>query len=175
MGAGIVRHPGVGMVSLTGDVGTGREVAKAASTTLKRVHLELGGKAPVVVFDECDLESTVEGIKVGALFNSGQDCTAATRVLVSERRYDDFLGELVAAVEKLKVGDPRDPATEMGLVVSSEQLERVGGFVERAVLAGGEVVTGGGALGQEGFWYMPTGSFPRARPRRSSSGRSSAP
>ncbi len=156
VGAGIVRHPGVGMVSLTGDVGTGKEVARAAAATLKKVHLELGGKAPVVVFDDCDLDSTVEGIKTGAFFNSGQDCTAATRVLVSEKRFDDFVGRLLPAVEGLKVGDPADTSTEMGPVVSSEQLERVTGFVERAVSKGGEVLTGGGPVSRAGFWYRPT-------------------
>ena len=156
VGAGIVRHPGVGMVSLTGDVGTGKEIARAASTTLKKVHLELGGKAPVVVFDDCDLEATVEGIKVGAFFNSGQDCTAATRLLVADRHFDDFVGSLVNAVEGLRVGDPSDPGTEMGPVVSSQQLQRVTGFVERAVAGGGEVLTGGSPMDRAGFWYTPT-------------------
>ena len=156
VGAGIVRHPGVGMVSLTGDVGTGKEIARAASTTLKKVHLELGGKAPVMVFDDCDLEATVEGIKVGAFFNSGQDCTAATRLLVADRHFDDFVGSLVNAVEGLRVGDPSDPGTEMGPVVSSQQLQRVTGFVERAVAGGGEVLTGGAPMDRAGFWYTPT-------------------
>ena len=156
VGAGIVRHPGVGMVSLTGDVGTGKEIARAASSTLKKVHLELGGKAPVVVFDDCDLEATVEGIKVGAFFNSGQDCTAATRLLVADRHFDDFVGSLVNAVEGLRVGDPSDPGTEMGPVVSSQQLQRVTGFVERAVAGGGEVLTGGAPMDRAGFWYTPT-------------------
>ncbi len=156
VGAGIVRHPGVGMVSLTGDVGTGKEIARAASSTLKKVHLELGGKAPVVVFDDCDLEATVEGIKVGAFFNSGQDCTAATRVLVADRHFDEFVSTLVNAVEGLRVGDPSDPDTEMGPVVSSQQLQRVTGFVERAVAGGGEVLTGGAPMDRGGFWYTPT-------------------
>ncbi|MHB1576485.1 MAG: gamma-aminobutyraldehyde dehydrogenase [Candidatus Dormibacteria bacterium] len=163
VGAGIVRHPGVGMVSLTGDVGTGKEVAKAASQTLKRVHLELGGQAPVVVFDDCDVEATVEGIKVGAFFNSGQDCTAAARVLVSDRRYEDFVAELLPAVDGLRVGDPSDPATEMGPVVSSEQLERVGGFVDRAVAGGGQVLAGGAVIGQPGYWYQPTVVLPEGQ------------
>ena len=156
VGAGIVRHPGVGMVSLTGDVGTGKEIARAASSTLKKVHLELGGKAPVVVFDDCDLEATVEGIKVGAFFNSGQDCTAATRLLVADRHFDEFVSTLVNAVEGLRVGDPSDPDTEMGPVVSSQQLQRVTGFVERAVAGGGEVLTGGAPMDRGGFWYTPT-------------------
>src|SRR5207247_8286492 len=106
VGAGMVRHPGVSMVSLTGDVATGKEVAKAASQTLKRVHLELGGKAPVIVFDDADLEAVVEGIKIGGFFNAGQDCTAATRVIAGPRIYDSVLRDLVPAISSLKVGDP---------------------------------------------------------------------
>ncbi|MHB8313907.1 MAG: aldehyde dehydrogenase family protein, partial [Candidatus Dormibacteria bacterium] len=156
VGAGLVRHPGVGMVSLTGDVDTGKAVARAASDTLKKVHLELGGKAPVIVFDDCDLDSTVEGIRVGAFYNSGQDCTAATRVLVADRIYDNFLSQLLPAVESLRVGAPSDPATEMGPVVSEEQAARVGGFVERAQAAGAQVLTGGRRLDRPGYWYSPT-------------------
>src|SRR5947209_13263529 len=98
VGAGIVRHPGVAMVSLTGDVATGREVAKAASQTLKRVHLELGGKAPVVVFDDADLNAVSEWVKIGGFFNAGQDCTAATRVIAGPHIYDGLLRDLVPAV-----------------------------------------------------------------------------
>ena len=123
VGAGIVRHPGVAMVSLTGDVATGKEVAKAASATLKRVHLELGGKAPVIVFDDADLEAVVEGIKVGGFFNAGQDCTAATRVIAGPRIYDSVLRDLVPAISSLKVGDPFAADTEMGPLVSDEQLD----------------------------------------------------
>src|ERR671937_184141 len=121
VGAGIVRHPDVRMVSLTGDVATGKEVAKAASETLKRVHLELGGKAPVVVFDDADPAAVVEWIKVGGYFNSGQDCTAASRVIAGPRIYDELLSNLVPAVESLKVGAPEREDTEMGPVVSPEQ------------------------------------------------------
>ncbi|HUY24185.1 MAG TPA: gamma-aminobutyraldehyde dehydrogenase [Candidatus Saccharimonadales bacterium] len=160
VGAGIVRHPGVGMVSLTGDVSTGKEVARAAASTLKKVHLELGGKAPVVVFDDADIAAVVEGIKIAGYFNSGQDCTAAARVLVSSRLQDELLSQLVPAVESLKLGDPGDESTEMGPVVSSEQLERVSGFVDRARAAGGRVVTGGARVDRPGFWYQPTVVLP---------------
>ncbi|MGH7692572.1 MAG: gamma-aminobutyraldehyde dehydrogenase [Candidatus Dormibacteria bacterium] len=156
VGAGLVRHPGVGMVSLTGDVATGREVARAAAQTLKKVHLELGGKAPVVVFDDADIGATVEGIKGGGYFNSGQDCTAATRVLVAARLQDELLSQLVPAVESLQLGDPRDETTEMGPVVSLEQLERVEGFVDRARQSGARIPTGGARLERPGFWYRPT-------------------
>ncbi len=156
VGAGIVRHPGVAMVSLTGDVATGKEVAKAASATLKRVHLELGGKAPVIVFDDADLEAVVEGIKIGGFFNAGQDCTAATRVIAGPRIYDGLLRDLVSAVGSLKVGDPFADDTEMGPLVSDEQLERVAGFVARARKDGAEILTGGAPLKKKGSWYEPT-------------------
>src|SRR5467141_2500451 len=123
VGAGIVRHPDVRMVSLTGDVATGKEVARAAASTLKRVHLELGGKAPVIVFDDADLDAVVEGIKIGGFFNAGQDCTAATRVIAGPHIYDSLLRDLVPAVGSLKVGDPFADDTEMGPLVSDEQLE----------------------------------------------------
>ena len=106
VGAGIVRHPDVRMVSLTGDVATGKEVARAAADNLKRVHLELGGKAPVVVFDDADPAAVAEGIKIAGYWNSGQDCTAASRVMAGPAIYDKLLDELVPAVESLQVGDP---------------------------------------------------------------------
>src|SRR5437660_4219915 len=129
VGAGIVRHAGVSMVSLTGDVATGQEVARAAASTLKRVHLELGGKAPVIVFDDADLEKVIEWIKIGGYFNAGQDCTAATRVIAGPRIHEKLLGDLVPAVSSLKVGDPLSDDTEMGPLVSDEQLTRGSGFV----------------------------------------------
>src|SRR2546425_12613419 len=112
VGAGIVRHPGVDMVSLTGDVATGREVAKAASQTLKRVHLELGGKAPVIGFDDADLEKVVEWIKIGGYFNAGQDCTAATRVIAGPPIEEKLLADLVPASQSVKVGNPLEEGVE---------------------------------------------------------------
>jgi 1-pyrroline dehydrogenase len=156
VGAGIVRHPGVGMVSITGDVATGKEVAKAASSTLKRVHLELGGKAPVIVFDDADLEKVIEWIRIGGYFNAGQDCTAATRVIAGPHIHDKLLGDLVPAVESLKVGDPLAEETEMGPLVSEEQLTRVSGFVNRAEKAGAKVLTGGHRIQKAGSWFEPT-------------------
>src|SRR5437588_2457627 len=156
VGAGIVRHPGVDMVSLTGDVATGKEVARAASQTLKRVHLELGGKAPVVVFDDADLEAVNTWFKIGGYFNAGQDCTAATRVIVGPKIHEKLLGDLVPAVSGLKVGDPMSADTEMGPLVSEEQLTRVSGFVDRARKAGAEVLTGGARIKKAGSWYEPT-------------------
>ena len=156
VGDTLVRHPDVGIVSLTGDVETGKLIQRNASDSLKRVHLELGGKAPVIVFDDADLESAVEWIKIAGYFNAGQDCTAACRVLVGEKAYDNVLSELVPAVESINMGDPTAEDTEVGSVVSKEQLERVEGFVDRAKEAGAEVLTGGGSMGDRGFFYRPT-------------------
>jgi len=156
VGAGLVRHPGVAMVSLTGDVATGKEIARSAASTLKRVHLELGGKAPVIVFDDADLEKVVEWIKIGGFFNAGQDCTAATRIITGPKIHDKLLSDLVPAISSLKVGDPLADDTEMGPLVSEEQAVRVSGFVDRARKAGAEVLTGGARIKKAGSWYSPT-------------------
>jgi 1-pyrroline dehydrogenase len=155
-GAAIVKHPDVGMVSLTGEVTTGKEVARAAADSLKRVHLELGGKAPVIIFDDANLESSVEWIKIAGYFNSGQDCTAATRVLAGPGIYDALLENLVPAVEALVVGDPQKDDTEMGPVVSKAQFERVSGFVDRARAGGAKILTGGEPIQGPGFFFKPT-------------------
>jgi len=155
-GDALVRNKDVGIVSLTGDVDTGKVISRNAADSLKRVHLELGGKAPVVVFDDADLSSAVDWIKIAGYFNSGQDCTAATRVLAGPRIYDNLLSELVPQVESIKVGDPFDEGSEMGSMVSKEQLERVTGFVERARKEGAEVLTGGAPLQRNGYFYKPT-------------------
>jgi 1-pyrroline dehydrogenase len=155
VGAGIVRHKDVRMVSLTGDVATGKEVARAASDTLKRVHLELGGKAPVIVFDDADPAAVAEGIKIAGYWNSGQDCTAASRVMAGPGIYGKLLDELVPAVESLHVGDPAEgDEIEMGPVISKAQQERVLGFLDRA--KGATVLTGGGTNGDRGFFVKPT-------------------
>src|SRR5207245_1960205 len=154
--AGIVRHPGVDMVSLTGDVATGREVAKAASQTLKRVHLELGGKAPVVVFDDADLEAVNTWVKVAGFFNSGQDCTAATRVIAGPRIYHNLLSSLTKSIQSVKVGNPLEAGIEMGPMVAKEQLERVEGFVDRARDHGAKVLVGGAPIPGRGYFYQPS-------------------
>ena len=157
-GAGVplVVHPDVAMVSLTGSVGAGRSVARAASDSLKRVHLELGGKAPVVVFDDADVEALVANLKGNSFYNSGQDCTAPCRVIAGPRVHDDVVGGLTEAAASVSVGDPFDEETEMGPVVSAAQLDRVAGFVERAVDAGATVTTGGARLAGPGFFYEPS-------------------
>jgi 1-pyrroline dehydrogenase len=157
VGAGMVAHPDVAMVSITGDVSTGKLVAKSAADTVKRVHLELGGKAPAVVFEDADLDAVVAGIRLGSFLNSGQDCTASSRVLVSSKIYEQLLERLVPAVESLHVADPSSSeAVEMGPVISTRQQQRVLGFIERAVAAGASVATGGGTPSGAGAFVTPT-------------------
>ncbi len=155
VGEGLVKHPDVRLVSLTGDVETGKIIARTAADTLKRVHLELGGKAPVIVFDDADPAAVAEGIKIAGYWNSGQDCTAASRVVAGPRIYDKLLEELVPAVESLSVGDPADnEELDMGPVISKDQQDRVFGFLERAKSA--KVLTGGDSNGDRGFFVTPT-------------------
>ena len=157
VGSGLVEHPDVRLVSLTGDVSTGKEIARNAAATLKRVHLELGGKAPVLVFDDADPAQVARAIKIGGYWNSGQDCTAASRVIAGPRIYDRLLEELVPAVESLNVGDPASgDDVEMGPLISRDQQQRVLGFVERAREAKATVLTGGDADGARGFFVKPT-------------------
>ncbi len=156
VGSGLVAHPDVRMVSLTGSVATGKAIARAAAETLKRVHLELGGKAPAIVFDDADMEAVAAGVRLGAFMNSGQDCTASSRVLVSEGAYDRLMEQLVPAVTSLQVGDPADSEeVEMGPVISERQRTRVLGFLERAP-SNAEVLTGGSARAGNGFFVEPT-------------------
>jgi betaine-aldehyde dehydrogenase/aminobutyraldehyde dehydrogenase len=145
------------MVSLTGSVGTGKNIARNAADTLKRVHLELGGKAPVVVFPDADPKALAESLRVASFLNSGQDCTAASRVLVAPEIYDAVLEELVPAASSLVVGDPSEgDQIEMGPVISARQQERVLGFLDRATSGGAEVVTGGSAGRNHGYFVEPT-------------------
>jgi 1-pyrroline dehydrogenase len=154
-GEALVKHPDVRLVSLTGDVETGKEIARTAADNLKRVHLELGGKAPVLVFDDADPAAVAESIKIAGYWNSGQDCTAASRIVAGPKIYDKLLEELVPAVESIHVGDPAEgDEIEMGPVISKSQQERVFGFLERA--KGANVLTGGGSNGERGFFVTPT-------------------
>ena len=156
-GDALVRHPDIRLVSLTGDTATGKIIAKNAADTVKRLHLELGGKAPMVVLDDADPATVAEAVKIGGYFNSGQDCTASSRILISKRIYDDVLSETVKAVDGMSVGDPAsDDDIEMGPVISQEQQERVLGFLDRATDAKATIVTGGGTVGDRGFFVKPT-------------------
>jgi betaine-aldehyde dehydrogenase len=154
-GASLVTHPEVDMVSLTGSPETGKWIAKAASDTLKRVHLELGGKAPVIVFDDVELEAALETIAGTALFNAGQDCTAATRILAGSKVYDDVVGGLVEEAQGYKIGDLDDPETTLGPVISERQRDRIEGFFERKP-GHAEIVTGGKQADRPGFYVEPT-------------------
>jgi len=154
-GSSLVTHPDIEMVSLTGSPETGKWIAKAASDTLKRVHLELGGKAPVVVFDDVDMETAMETIAGTGYYNAGQDCTAATRVLASSKVYDDVVSGLSEQAKGLKMGDTMDPDTTLGPVNSQRQLERVEGFLERKP-GHAQVATGGKHPDGAGFFYEPT-------------------
>jgi betaine-aldehyde dehydrogenase len=154
-GQALVRHPDIRMVSLTGSVETGKWIARAAADTLKRVHLELGGKAPVVIFDDADMETAFETIAGTGYYNAGQDCTAATRVLASGKVYDDVVAGLAEQANGYKMGDLYDEETTLGPVNSSRQRERVAGFIERAP-SHAEIAAGGRQPDQAGFWFEPT-------------------
>ncbi len=156
VGDQLVRHPDVRLVSVTGDTSTGSIIMAAASDTVKRVHLELGGKAPVVVFDDADIGKLVETLKFAGYTNTGQDCTASCRVVAGSRIYDELLSELVPAVESIVVGDITDEAVEMGPLVSARQRDSVAGFVDRAQEAGAKVLTGGETIDGPGAYYKPT-------------------
>src|ERR671911_165291 len=153
-GSTLVTHPDIGLVSLTGSPGTGKWIAGAAADTLKRVHLELGGKAPVIVFDDVEMDTALETIAGTALYNAGQDCTAATRVLASSKVYDDVVSGLADQAKGYKMGDTFDPETNLGPVNSERQRERVEGFF--ANLGNAEIVTGGGRPDLPGSFVQPT-------------------
>ncbi|MFS8884677.1 gamma-aminobutyraldehyde dehydrogenase [Synechococcus sp. H70.2] len=157
-GQALVEHPQVRMVSLTGSTATGKQVMRTAANTLKRVHLELGGKAPFLVFADADVESVAAKAAFAATFNSGQDCTAATRVYVHESRLAQMQEAIVEAMRKVVVGPPFEAGVEMGPLVSAAQRERVMGFVERAKAEGAKVLTGGRIPSRfdRGYYYEPT-------------------
>jgi betaine-aldehyde dehydrogenase len=154
-GRALVTHENVDMVSLTGSVDTGKWIARAAADTLKRVHLELGGKAPVVVFDDVDMSTALETIAGTGYYNAGQDCTAATRVLASAKVLDDVVGGLAEQAKGLVLGDTRSADTTLGPLNSARQRERVEGFLERRP-DHAEIVTGGQEPGRPGFFLEPT-------------------
>ena len=154
-GRALVTHPQVDMVSLTGSVETGKWIASAAAETLKRVHLELGGKAPVIVFDDVELKTALETIAGTGYYNAGQDCTAATRVLAGPKVYDDVVAGLAEQAQGLVLGDTRSEETTLGPLNSSRQRERVEGFLERKP-SHAEVVTGGREPDGAGFFLEPT-------------------
>jgi len=156
IGDQLVKHDDVRLVSVTGDTATGKIIAANAASNVKRCHLELGGKAPVVVFDDAPMDELIEMLKFAGYTNTGQDCTASCRVLAGPGIYEDLVSDLVPAVESIKVGDIMDEEVEVGPLVSSDQREGVAGFVERAQEAGGKVLTGGSKIDRAGYYYSPT-------------------
>ena len=157
VGQPLVEHPKVAMVSLTGDVATGRKILQAASGTLKRTHLELGGKAPVIVFDDADVAAVVEGLRTFGYYNAGQDCTAACRVYAGAKVHDRLVADLSSAVKSIKAGLQDEEGVEIGPLISERQRNRVASFVERAQMAGHMEITAGGKIrAGGGFFYEPT-------------------
>jgi aminobutyraldehyde dehydrogenase len=157
VGAPLVSHPTVRMVSLTGDITTGQKVLQAAVKTLKRTHLELGGKAPVIVLDDADVDAVAASVRAAGYSNAGQDCCASCRIYAAPKVHDKLVAALEAAVSSIRIGAPEDAATELGPLISDRQRERVSSFVERALEQSHiERVTGGKRVEGAGFYYEPT-------------------
>lgn len=157
VGNAMIHHPGIHMVSITGDIGTGKKVMEAATSTVKRTHLELGGKAPVIIYGDADLQAAIDTIRTYGYFNAGQDCVAACRIYAEKSIYDRFVADLSDAVSGIRYNLPDDARNEIGPLISARQRDRVAGFVDRAraephteITAGGHVVDG------PGFFYQPT-------------------
>ena len=157
VGAPLIRDPRIRMASLTGDVSTGSKIMESAARGIKRTHLELGGKAPVIVLDDADLASVVEGLRTFGYYNAGQDCTAACRVYASDKIYERLVADLSSAVSGIQLGLQQEPGVEMGPLISARQRDRVASFVDRASqLPHVEITAGGSAWGSRGFFYKPT-------------------
>jgi betaine-aldehyde dehydrogenase len=156
----LVSHKDVNMVSITGSTRSGKYVMRAAADTIKRAHLELGGKAPFIVYEDADIEASANGAVVGGYVNCGQDCTAATRIYVQDSVYDAFMGTFTSLVKQIRVGDPSSESTDMGPLISARQRERVEGYVERALRAGANIIMGGKRASipgfEQGFFFEPT-------------------
>ena len=157
VGAPMISQPEVQMISITGDISTGQKIMDVASKSVKRTHLELGGKAPVIVFDDADLASVVEGVRTFGFYNAGQDCTAACRIYAGKKIYENLVAELSSAAASIKVGEQNVKGVEMGPLISERQRNRVAGFVERAATQKHiEITTGGKIRNGRGFFYEPT-------------------
>ncbi len=156
----LASHPKVNMVSVTGSTESGKHVMRAGADTIKHVHLELGGKAPFIVFEDANLEAAANGAVVGGYVNCGQDCTAATRIYVQDSIYDQFMQSLLSKVKQIRVGDPANESTDMGPLISATQRTNVEGFVERALRDGANIVAGGKRAKvaglEQGFFFEPT-------------------
>lgn len=157
VGNALINHPLINMVSITGDIATGKKVLQAAAKSVKRTHLELGGKAPVIVYDDADVDAVVNGIRAFGFYNAGQDCTAACRMYVSSKIYDRVVADLSSAVSTIQYANADDTTNEIGPLISARQRDRVSSFVQRASeMKHMEITTGGGIHGADGFYYKPT-------------------
>ena len=157
VGNALINHAKVNMISITGDVATGKKVLQAAAKSVKRTHLELGGKAPVIVFDDADIEAVVRGVRTFGYYNAGQDCTAACRIYAAPKIHDKLVADLASAVSTIKYASDDDSENEIGPLISQRQRDRVASFVERAsTMNHMEVVTGGKPHDGAGFFYQPT-------------------
>jgi aminobutyraldehyde dehydrogenase len=157
VGNALINHPKVNMISITGDVATGKKVLQAAAKSVKRTHLELGGKAPVIVFDDADLDAVVTGLRAFGYYNAGQDCTAACRIYAGKKIYDKLVADLSSAVSSIKYAQSDDTENEIGPLISLRQRDRVASFVERASeLKHIDITTGGKPAEGKGFFYQPT-------------------
>ncbi|MGB3502947.1 MAG: gamma-aminobutyraldehyde dehydrogenase [Mesorhizobium sp.] len=157
VGNGLINHPKINMISITGDIATGKKIMQAASKSVKRTHLELGGKAPVIVFDDADLDAVVSGLRAFGYYNAGQDCTAACRIYAGKKVYEKLVADLSSAVSTIKYDQSDDAENEIGPLISMRQRDRVASFVERAAeLKHIEITTGGKAPSGGGFYYEPT-------------------
>ncbi|MBE0414529.1 gamma-aminobutyraldehyde dehydrogenase [Yoonia sp.] len=156
VGNHLINHPDVDMISLTGDVATGKKMLDAAAKTVKRTHLELGGKAPVIVFDDADVAQVVEGLRAFGFYNAGQDCTAACRIYAGKKVYDKLVADLTSAVATIALGNDDDSTNEIGPLISLRQRDRVASFVNRAREMNHIEVTTGGEVMDKGFYYRPT-------------------
>lgn len=157
VGSALINHRRIDMVSVTGDVGTGKKVLEAAARSVKRTHLELGGKAPVIVFDDADLDAVVGGLRAFGYYNAGQDCTAACRIYAGPKIHDNLVADLAAAAASIRYNQQDDTQNEIGPLISGRQRDRVAGFVDRAAaLPHIELVTGGHSSGENGFYFEPT-------------------
>jgi aminobutyraldehyde dehydrogenase len=157
VGNALINHPRVDMISITGDIATGKKVLQAATKTVKRTHLELGGKAPVIVYDDADLDAVVQSIKTWGYYNAGQDCTAACRVYAAAKIHDRLVADLTSAVSSIRYDHADDSENEIGPLISQRQRDRVASFVQRASeLNHIEITTGGRSAGDKGYYYQPT-------------------
>ena len=156
LGKALVGHKDIAMISVTGATSTGQAIMAEASKTTKRLHLELGGKAPAIVFDDADIKAMAHALAMGSTYNTGQDCTAATRIYVHTSKFDEAVKELTAVMSSIKYGDPLNSTSDIGPLISEEHRNRVHGFVERAKASGATIHTGGFIPESEGFYYPPT-------------------